>query len=97
MRGQADTKESELRIKYSNLSERYSNLEKQQERDHAEFRAAKLSWEREKNEIERANEARLQKIVDEKDRLVSETQENARKKVDNMTVSLNRSIKDMEV
>ena len=97
MRSQADTKESELRMKYANLVEKQENLENQIENDSAEFRAAKMRWEREKNETERAHEARVQNLIEEKDQLLFETQETARKKVDNMTTNLNRSIKDMEV
>lgn len=97
MRSQADTKESELRIKYANLVEKDSQLEKQLEQKTAEFHAAKMSWEREKNECERAHDARVQKIIEEKDQLLFETQETARKKVDSITATLNRSIKDMEV
>jgi hypothetical protein len=97
MRGQADTNESELRIKYSNLLEKYSSLEKQFEHDNADFRNSKLKWEREKNEIERAQEARIQKIIEEKDNLIFEAKEDARRKVDSMTINFNKSIKDMEV
>lgn len=97
MRSQADTKESELRIKYSSLVDKHSQLEKQLENTNAEFRAAKLNWERERKEIERANESRLEKIIEEKDQFLFEAQELSKKKLDNMTVKLNKSIKDMEV
>jgi len=96
LRAQADTRESELRIKFSSLSEKHTALEKQFEQSSAEFRAAQMSWERERMEIDRAHEARVQKIIEEKDNLVFDAQESARKKVDGMNINFSKSLKDME-
>lgn len=97
MRVQAESKEAELRIKCATLTDKIASVEKQFERECAEFRAAKLSWERDRNEGQRAQEARLEKVEEEKDRLVADAQETARKKMEAMTMKFNKSIRDMEV
>ena len=96
-RSQAESKEAELRINFSNLIEEHAAMQKQLEEEKAEFRAAKNSWEREKLEIQRSSEAKLRKVVSEKDQIIFEAQEKARKKVDVVSSEFQSSIKNMEV